>query len=475
MDTDSRGASRILVVDDSRFDRNRTRDILEGLGEIITCSGGVAALEECGRSPVDLVISDITMPGVSGIGLLEKVRREHPGTDFILLTGDASIESAVEALRMGATDYLIKPVREEQLRRVVEQVLARRRLLDENRQLREALNTMEACRTLQPCLDPGEVYPAALDLLLGTLGRHRGFVVFQRTQGPMSHGTGFRGLEGRQAELLRRRLGESKPLDLQRFSRLEVQTQGPLCDLLDGVEASARELLVVPLHGDEIETGIAAVLDDGRDFSAAEIERASIVASHACSSLRNAERYNQAKEKAFVDDVTEVYNARYLLSTTDHEIRRAERYNGRLSVLFLDLDRFKLVNDQHGHLVGSQTLRDLSKMLLECVRQVDTLARYGGDEFTILLVDTPHPDALRIAERIRRSVEEHLFETGRNGPLRLTVSIGVGTYPEHGRDRDNLLDAADKAMYLAKSKGRNRVCSVSELGDGRQRNSDGAD
>jgi diguanylate cyclase len=94
---------------------------------------------------------------------------------------------------------------------------------------------------------------------------------------------------------------------------------------------------------------------------------------------------------------------------------------------------------------------------------VDTLARYGGDEFTILLVDTAHDAAMAIAQRIRRTVEERVFEAGAEGHLRLTISIGVATFPEHAGGRDTLLDAADKAMYRAKSLGRNRVCSAADL------------
>ena len=105
----------------------------------------------------------------------------------------------------------------------------------------------------------------------------------------------------------------------------------------------------------------------------------------------------------------------------------------------------------------------LSDVLRDCIRQVDTLARYGGDEFTILLLDTEHDKARLIAERIRRTVAETVFEGGRGTPIQLTISIGIASYPLHARERDPLLDLADKAMYRAKSRGRNCVSSASDL------------
>jgi two-component system cell cycle response regulator len=207
------------------------------------------------------------------------------------------------------------------------------------------------------------------------------------------------------------------------------------------------------------------LFEDGRPFRQGEFERIELIVAHAELALRNAERYDQAKERAFIDDVTEVYNARYLLQATDNEMQRAERSGKPLTVLFLDLDRFKLVNDQFGHLVGSRALRRLSEVLGDCIRQIDTLARYGGDEFTILLVDTPHEAGRAVAERIRATVADTVFEAGGETPFRLSISIGVATYPDDAQTRRDLLDLSDKAMYRAKSLGRNCVCSVSDLVD----------
>jgi two-component system cell cycle response regulator len=312
-------------------------------------------------------------------------------------------------------------------------------------------------------LEPGKVYPAALEILLELLSRSRGISVFHRTSIATSDAVAFRGLGEDESRLLRDYLVEEKPLSEHSGERIEIVESGPYLEILREVGITADRMLIIPLAGERNEAGMIWVLEDGRPFDSNEIEVAEVVANHAVGALLNCERYHHAKERAFIDDVTEVYNARYLLSTTENEIRRAGRYGNPLSVLFLDIDRFKLVNDRHGHLVGSQTLRNLSQVLMQCVRDVDTLARYGGDEFTILLVDTDHDEACVIAERIRRTVEEQVFEASSGGSLRVTVSLGVGSYPQHGTDRDALLDAADKAMYRAKSMGRNQVCSANEL------------
>jgi len=457
--------ARVVFVDDNRLIRELARDALDGQVRVECCVDAEEALEALHRAPADLVISDLNMPGMSGIELLERVRREHPGTEFVLLTANATVESAVGALRMGAADYLIKPIQPENLALIVERILAQRRLLAENERLRDTLTTLESCRTLMRCLDPSELYAVALDLLLHSLQRRRGVALFRRGSIPISDGFAFRGLEENDAKQLRDALVGEKPVNLDAVREVGVVSESELHDAIRLLGIAAGPTLVVPLQGRETEAGLIWVFEDAAEFGANEIERAEMITGHAQLALLNAERYSHAQERAFVDDVTEVYNARYLLQATEHEIHRAKRYGKKLSALFLDLDHFKLVNDNYGHLVGSQVLRQLSEVLTTCIRQVDTLARYGGDEFTILLIDTEHEVGLSVAERIRATVSRARFEDSRGAPIHLEISIGVATYPEHSDQRDSLLDAADKAMYLAKSRGRDCVCSASDLAD----------
>ncbi|MFB3118131.1 MAG: response regulator, partial [Myxococcota bacterium] len=184
--------ARVVVVDDDRLIREMVRDAIGTRARVECCDSSETALDALHREPADLIVSDLTMPGLSGIELLDEVRRSYPATDFMLLTGDATVESAVGALRMGAADYLTKPINGDELALVVERILARRRLLAENETLRETLLTVESCRNLMRCLEPAEIYTKALDLLLQHLPRQRGLALFHRRSIP-TDGIAFRG------------------------------------------------------------------------------------------------------------------------------------------------------------------------------------------------------------------------------------------------------------------------------------------
>jgi diguanylate cyclase (GGDEF)-like protein len=456
-------AARVLIVDDHRADRELARSALEDMARVECVRSADEGLEALRRERADLLVADLSLRGASGLDLLARVRREQPGTDVLIVTTNASVESAVSALRMGAADYLRKPVTAEELALAVDRVLGRRRLLEENVRLRDALQTVESCKALTDCLDPGEVYTVALELVLHALWRKRGIALFNRSYESMPDSAAFRGFSESQAVRLRELLVGEKPIAVSSIPEIDEWSTGPLFEAFATAGVETDHVLTIPVRGQESDAGVLWVLGDGVPFEDSDFERAMIVGGHAAASLDNAVRYSQAKAKAFIDDVTELHNARYLHHQIEHELRRAERYPAPISILFLDLDYFKRVNDQCGHLVGSRALKELGGVLATCVREVDTVARYGGDEFTIILTDTALPRGLEVAERIRSTVERTPFDGGRSGPLSLTVCIGVAGYPEHGRDRETLLAAADKAMYRAKSMGRNRVCTADEL------------
>ena len=166
------------------------------------------------------------------------------------------------------------------------------------------------------------------------------------------------------------------------------------------------------------------------------------------------------EELSITDDLTKLFNTRYLNRTLEIEITRANRHRTSLALIFMDVDHFKIINDNYGHLVGSKLLVEMGQLLLKSLRTVDIVARYGGDEFVIVLPQTPPNNAIQIAERIRKSVENNVFLKKEGYSLKLTASFGVASYPESANSKEELLRLADEAMYRVKYQTRNGVYAI---------------
>lgn len=165
----------------------------------------------------------------------------------------------------------------------------------------------------------------------------------------------------------------------------------------------------------------------------------------------------QLSEQANRDPLTGLYNRRYLGSTTMRELARCRREGHPLSLMLIDIDHFKRINDAHGHQAGDEVLRNVALRLSERSRAADVVCRYGGEEFLLLLPDMPQAAALELANRYRMSLETSPIPFGELR-IQATLSIGIATYPDHGQSPEDLIECADQAMYQAKTAGRNRVC-----------------
>jgi len=167
--------------------------------------------------------------------------------------------------------------------------------------------------------------------------------------------------------------------------------------------------------------------------------------------------HEEVRNRITYDRLTGLLTKESLYLALENELKRCARYALPLSVLMMDLDRFKKVNDTHGHLMGSHVLAEVGKLIRGTIREVDVSARYGGEEFVSYLAETPARGAERAAERIREAIEHHPF-TLDGTTIQVTISIGVSWFPDHGREINPLVARADKALYAAKEGGRNRVC-----------------
>lgn len=221
-------------------------------------------------------------------------------------------------------------------------------------------------------------------------------------------------------------------------------------------------ILVVPIFADEEARGVLLVRLErpGYSFSDHEIKFVRIMADAAGQALMRAEHFAELAEAARRDSLTGLYNMRIFHRRLADEIDRCDRTGGRLSLVMVDADYLKHVNDTYGHLAGDRVIRDMAVILLDAVRSIDTVARYGGEEFALLLPETGDERALVVAERVRGQIEHQRHD---GVPEPVTVSVGIATYPDDANTPTELIHKADLALYASKNRGRNRTTRYSGL------------
>jgi diguanylate cyclase (GGDEF)-like protein len=309
------------------------------------------------------------------------------------------------------------------------------------------LSLFEAALALHRSLEPGDVIQRALDSL-GQLIQADAWAIFLKD-------------------------AQAGHLELVRAINAAAVPAGPFVDLSDErspVAEAAREQRLVAARGAAAQpAGVASmqevlaaplvaahrlvgvVLAARREPFAATEARGLELLSHSLGwALANAIDYREATRQTLIDDLTRLYNVRYLYESLDTEIRRARRYGSAVSVVFIDLDGFKAVNDVYGHRAGSVTLTEVAQLILASVRESDFVARYGGDEFVMMLPESASVSAMQMAERVRAQIAGHCFTGGVGAEIHLTASFGVASYPEHAQTAERLIELADTAMYEAK-------------------------
>jgi len=471
-------ASILLADDDPRI-LDLVREYLAGEGfEVRTASDGAQALELFHPGIFQLAILDLSMPGFSGLELLSRFKQIDPDTEVIILTGHAGLESAVTALRLGAYDYLLKPLAQvNDLGAAVHRALEHRRLAQANRSLIGELQTAkeqlaaQRRRELELLRQIGEGLASALDL--ERIIRLLFELLWDNI--PLK----ILGLELKAWENLpaRRNLRAHPGMSAAHRARFETwlqqslvagptppNSQLPMFALntvrgqeifgVQTAEGLVQEIIVTPVL---VNQDVVGVLAGGRatPFTLEEREIFQIIVLQAAAALKNLAHFEQMKFLATRDALTGLYNQRYFWEVLADEVNRSRRYRSSLSLLFLDLDHFKQVNDNYGHAIGDAVLQQVSRIIQQSIRGSDQFFRYGGEEFAIILPQTSKKRAAHLAERLRQHLADHSLDL--NGQhLRVTISIGVSALKGKMTPED-LLQRADDSLYRAKQAGRNRV------------------
>lgn len=221
-----------------------------------------------------------------------------------------------------------------------------------------------------------------------------------------------------------------------------------------------KNILCAPLVSRGRTIGVIEMLnhEDEKGFTESDLELLQTLVNPAAVAIENAYLFQKAQTLTIQDDLTKLANSRHLNHCLETELKRAIRTGNTMSLIFLDLDGFKAVNDNYGHLQGSQCLIEVGHIISECARETDIVGRYGGDEFVLILPSTDTDGAVIVAERIRDGIEAY-----RPKGIAMTASIGVASYPRHGKTKDVLFRLADQAMYRVKEKGKNGILLAHDL------------
>lgn len=227
------------------------------------------------------------------------------------------------------------------------------------------------------------------------------------------------------------------------------------------VAEKVKALLAVPLKAEGKIAGVLYVNDFvTRNFSQREISILALLSTYAALAIERTKLLENTQLMAITDGLTGLYNHRHFQMRLNEEVGRAQRYKHNLALMFIDVDYFKEYNDLNGHIKGNEVLRSISHLIRANLRQSDVAARWGGEEFAIIMPETTKEQAVFLAERLREKVEKTHFDNEQKQPLgKVTISIGTAGFPDDALTSSELCQAADKALYKAKSAGRN--CTIS--------------
>ena len=314
-------------------------------------------------------------------------------------------------------------------------------------------------RVLAAILEPDDVVREVMRIMGNTLGYATYFMVLKNAGGRYYYRA--RCIAGRTTYSLRP-LAIARNQLIARVARAQEAIRVNDTTTRDDYEvltSETRSAIIIPMtfHGHATGLLIAESPEAG-SFSQRDEQLLSVVARSAGLALENAELLKRTEELTITDELTDSFNYRYFVQKFQEEKRRAVRYHLPLSIIMIDIDWFKKLNDGYGHEAGNAVLHQLAQVIKECVRDVDIFCRYGGEEFVAILPQTPLVEAQSIGERIRTQVEATIIDTGHTGKVKITVSIGVSSYPENGRSEEELVSVADQALYKAKGSGKNLVC-----------------
>ncbi|MDI6738784.1 MAG: diguanylate cyclase [Candidatus Edwardsbacteria bacterium] len=463
----------ILVADEDRLFTLTIIHILSKYGhQVLSASRGAQLLSIMKTETLDLIMVDVVLAGKGNLQLLKKIRELKPDVPLILFVARTISREVREQLRQGIYDYIDKPFGHDELLVTVERGLERRRLTLDNKRLlsdiqqrvRELSAFNAIAKTLNSTLRFREVMDAVMDkvkelikaeawsiLMLDEKTNELVFEVAAGEQGeqvrkmriPVGQGVAGWVAQARQPVIV------SDTASDQRFFRGVDEKTG----------FRTKSILAAPLVSRGRLIGVVEIINKVGDvpFDDKDLSLLLTFTDHAAIAIENARLYERARKLSVTDDLTGLYNSRYCDQFLKQALEQGAKEDRPVSLLFIDLDHMKDVDDTYGHLLGGETLKEVADRIGGLVRPPGMASRYGGDEYVIVLPGKDAQEALALAEKIRTVIASEPFLKNHSLFCALTASIGIASFPGHGQTTDELLSKADKAMYLVKETGKNNI------------------
>lgn len=435
--------AKLLILDDDEkileiLERYLTE---EGYDVALACKAELA--QECLKSePYALMLTDLNLPDMDGLDMVQYGKSLDKDLSVIVLTAMLDVQSAIDAIRAGADDYLLKPFNLKEISFAVDKALERRRLLISNREHQENLE-MRVHEATQGLEQANKELLKTKEYLESLLQSSVDLIATVDTEGKVSYAN------QRTSIMLGYSPQTMLGMSVENFYATGVDDAANVRNMLSRdrrVENYETEMVHKDGSRIPVNMSVSRVKDE-----AGEVISYLVI----CKDITKQKRLErELKELSIKDNLTGLYNQRYFYTRLEMEIDRATRQKHPLCLMLFDVDQFKQYNDRKGHLEGDNVLRAIGQVVRECTREnVDVGFRYGGDEFTVILPETTEVQACTVADRIRKSFESYAFDN-------LTLSIGLKQFKE-GESIESLIRFADAMMYDAKRKGGDQVHTYS--------------
>ncbi|HUU02247.1 MAG TPA: response regulator [Myxococcota bacterium] len=454
----------VLLVDDEDFYLKLFSDILEGRRyRVKTARSGEQAMSLLHRERFDIVITDLLMSGMDGLVLTEKIRASYPWVDVIVITQRDDVRLAVQSMRMGVFEYLVKPVDRDELLLTLDRLLERRRLLDrQNKLLDESLQYLQAqtvykrCLEILSTLDFENLCEMIMRHMIQATGAQGGLLWLtspeERSEGGVEkfNLAGYRGLVTLDDFPASVSIGEESLLATFRAGQPFFANPALVLGLPG--RRPGKEALFIPLVVDQVPVGLLVLLDKLReDFSERDRNITSTMAEFAAIGLKNSRRFQALERMGLKDQGSTAYNLTYFIDYAGKEIYKARRYGRSFSLVAVVIDRFDFLREHFKAEICGRLSRKLAESISRVVRDSDILAKVSDYEYYVLL---PETDALGAQMFIRRSREAFwtdpfISKISRDYPV--GVTLGSATFPLDGTDFDDLLGVCREKMDRVRS------------------------